>query len=100
MSDQTYAFVRLAKLAGTVEKRRDACVVKSGVFFKLNFVLPGRGENLGRLFGARCAGMDEEFGKNMASGERLRDPPRVGAAALGQLARVIVAPNGRGSALA
>ena len=38
--------------------------------------------------------MDENIRKKVAGGERLGDPPRVGATALGQLARVIVAPDG------
>jgi hypothetical protein len=38
--------------------------------------------------------MDENIRKKVAGGERLGDPPRVSAAALGQLARVIVAPDG------
>jgi hypothetical protein len=38
--------------------------------------------------------MDENIRKTAAGGQRLGDAPRIGAAALGQLARVIVAPDG------
>jgi hypothetical protein len=55
---------------------------------------PLGGENLSRLLGARRPGMDENIRKKVTGGQRLGDPLRVGAAALGQLARVIVAPDG------
>jgi hypothetical protein len=38
--------------------------------------------------------MDENIRKKAAGGQRLGDSPRIRAAALGQLARVIVAPDG------
>jgi hypothetical protein len=65
-----------------------------GVLFKRDFPAPLGGEDLGRLFGARRAGMDENIRKKVAGGQRLGDPPCIGAAALGQLSRIIVAPDG------
>src|SRR4029077_1525088 len=69
-------------------------VIKAGVLFKLDFASPLGGEDLGRLLGSRRAGMDENVRKKVAGVQRPGDSPRVGAAALGQLARVIIAPDG------
>src|ERR1700727_138858 len=92
MADQSHAFERMPKRAGTIEKRRHARVIKPGVFFKFGFVLPSSGQDLGRLLRAGGAGMDENIRKKAARGERLGDPPRVCATTLSQLARVVVAP--------
>ncbi len=93
MSHQSHALARLAKRAQTVKKRREARVVKPGVFFKLDLVFPGGGENLGRLLGARRARMDQEVWKKAPGGQRVGDSPCVGAPAVSESARVIVAPK-------
>src|ERR1700722_126243 len=92
MADQSHAFVRMPKRAGTIEKHRETRVVKPSVLFKLDFGSPFGGKNLGCLFGARGAGMDENIRKKVARSERLGDPPCVCATTSGQLALVVVAP--------
>ena len=94
MPDQSDAFVLLAKRARVVDERvRNARVVEPGRL-GTDFTSPGGDENLRRLPGARCARMDQNIRKKVAGSQRLGDPPRVRAPALGQLACVIVAPDG------
>ena len=62
---------RVGKRARVVEQRRETRVVKAGVFFKLDLASPGGGENLGRLLGARRAGMDENVGKHARAASAL-----------------------------
>src|ERR1700677_693394 len=94
MPDQTYAFVRVGECSRVAEQYGERRVIKAGVLFKLDFAVPLGGENLSRLLGARRAGMDENIRKKVAGGQRLGDSPRIGAPALSQLARVIVASGG------
>ena len=54
---------------------------------------PFGGEDLRRLLGSRGAGMNENVGNHLARGQRRGDPPGVGAAAIGQPALVVVAPD-------
>ena len=82
------ARVRASKLAQTR-------VIEPRLFTELDLARPLGGKNLRRLLGASGAGMNQTVGQHAAGGQRRGDPPGVGAAAIGQPALVVVAPDGR-----
>jgi hypothetical protein len=92
--DQAHVLVGVGEQSRPVQERREGRVVKVGILFKRDFAAPFSGKDLGRLFGARRAGMDEKFGKKAPCGQRPGDPPCVRPSALGQFSRIVVAPDG------
>ena len=95
MADEADARVVVREGAGEGEQAGQTGVIEPRLFTELDLAFPLGGKNLRRLLGASGAGMNQPVGHHAAGGQRRGDPPGVGAAAIGQPALVVVAPDGR-----
>ncbi len=87
------AYFVVQKLAPLMSE--GSAVVKPGLLHEFDPARPRGGQDLRRLLGPRGAGMNQEVRKHTALSQRRGDPPGVGAAAVGQSALVVVAPDQR-----
>ena len=95
LPDQTYAFVRVGEGSRALDERGEGRVVKAGVPVPISTLLRHSAAKISAVCLARAAPeWMRTSGRKRRTGQRLGDPPRIGAAAFRQLARIIVASVG------